>query len=114
MIPEHPQLTSTIVTLTSSAVLQLRKVGPCLWYTSISLPAHKNGAKGHLCLCALHTAIPGKCGFQPSSWGCVAWERVHRSNKLFWSGLVARTGETKTIAWCRMGDAEHSLARQRL
>lgn len=48
----------------------------------------------------LHTAISGKCGFQPISWECVAWDRVHqlryhRSDKLVWSGLVARSGKPK-------------------
>lgn len=44
---------------------------------------------------ALHTAISGKYDFQPSSWDCVAWDRVHRSDKLVWASLVARTGKPK-------------------
>lgn len=95
MIPEHLQLTSAVVTLIS-VPLQLRKGVIVLWYTSMSLPTHKS-AKGHLCLHPLHTPIPGKCGFQYSSWECVVWDRVHRSDKLVKSGLVARTGKPKPL-----------------
>lgn len=119
MIPEYPQLTSAIVTLTYSAAVQLRKGGilPLVhWHKLPSPQKWYHGASLHACCACSHVwevwlpaQLLGVCGL---GWGPQAKASRIRQTSLVRPCCGGR--ETRAIVWCRMGDAQTSLARQRL
>lgn len=119
MIPEHPQLTSAIVTLASSAAVQLRKGGilPLVhWYEPSNPQKWCHGASLHACYacsCTWEVWLPAQIlGVCALGWGPQAKASQIRQTSLVRACCGGR--ETRAIAWCRMGDAQSPLARQRL